>query len=96
MDGQTDGRTDRRTDRAISICLPKFLWGHKKCATRSDATTEKSDQGLFSLPVNSLINSIQLNFLLLTGQCSFLALPLANLFSKKVYCSNKFMLLHVE
>ena len=24
-----DGRTDRRTDSAITICLPKFLWGHK-------------------------------------------------------------------
>ena len=28
-DGQTDGRTDGRTDSAITICLPKFLWGHK-------------------------------------------------------------------
>ena len=25
-----DGRTDGRTDSAITICLPKFLWGHKK------------------------------------------------------------------
>ena len=25
----TDGRTDGRTDSAITICLPKFLWGHK-------------------------------------------------------------------
>ena len=24
-----DGRTDGRTDSAITICLPKFLWGHK-------------------------------------------------------------------
>ena len=23
------GRTDGRTDSAITICLPKFLWGHK-------------------------------------------------------------------
>ena len=29
-DGRTDGRTDWRTDSAITICLPKFLWGHKK------------------------------------------------------------------
>ena len=25
----TDGRTDGRTDSAITICLPKFLWGIK-------------------------------------------------------------------
>ena len=25
----TDTRTDGRTDSAITICLPKFLWGHK-------------------------------------------------------------------
>ena len=25
-----DGGTDGRTDSAITICLPKFLWGHKK------------------------------------------------------------------
>ena len=25
-----DGRTDGRTDSAITICLPKILWGHKK------------------------------------------------------------------
>ena len=25
-----DGRTDGRTDSAITICLPKFLWGYKK------------------------------------------------------------------
>ena len=25
-----DGHTDGRTDSAITICLPKFLWGHKK------------------------------------------------------------------
>ena len=24
-----DGRTDGQTDSAITICLPKFLWGHK-------------------------------------------------------------------
>ena len=24
-----DGHTDRRTDSVITICLPKFLWGHK-------------------------------------------------------------------
>ena len=24
-----DGHTDGRTDSAITICLPKFLWGHK-------------------------------------------------------------------
>ena len=28
-DGRTDGQTERRTDSAITICLPKFLWGHK-------------------------------------------------------------------
>ena len=28
-DGRTDGRTDGLTDSAITICLPKFLWGHK-------------------------------------------------------------------
>ena len=28
----TDTRTDTRTDSAITICLPKFLWGHKKAA----------------------------------------------------------------
>ena len=28
-DGRTHGRTDGRTDSAITICLPKFLWGHK-------------------------------------------------------------------
>ena len=28
--GGTDGQTDGRTDSAITICLPKFLWGHKK------------------------------------------------------------------
>ena len=27
-DGHTEGRTDRRRDSAITICLPKFLWGH--------------------------------------------------------------------
>ena len=30
IDGRIDGRTDRRTDSAITICHPKFLWGHKK------------------------------------------------------------------
>ena len=25
-----DGHTDGRTDSGITICLPKFLWGHKK------------------------------------------------------------------
>ena len=30
MEGLTDGRTDGRTEGAILICLPKFLWGHKK------------------------------------------------------------------
>ena len=29
-DGLTDGLTDGRPDSAITICLPKFLWGHKK------------------------------------------------------------------
>ena len=29
-DTKRDGRTDTRTDCAITICLPKFLWGHKK------------------------------------------------------------------
>ena len=29
-DGHTDGQTDGWTDSAITICLPKFLWGHKK------------------------------------------------------------------
>ena len=29
-DTKRDGRTDGRTDSAITICLPKFLWGHKK------------------------------------------------------------------
>ena len=29
-DGHTDGLTDGQTDSAITICLPKFLWGHKK------------------------------------------------------------------
>ena len=28
-DGRTDGQTDGRTDGAITICLPKFIWGHK-------------------------------------------------------------------
>ena len=28
--GQTDGWTDGLTDSAITICLPKFFWGHKK------------------------------------------------------------------
>ena len=28
-DGQMDGLTDVRTDSAITVCLPKFLWGHK-------------------------------------------------------------------
>ena len=30
--GRTHGRTDGRTDSATTICLPKFLWGHKKYA----------------------------------------------------------------
>ena len=29
-DGRTHGWTDRRTDSAMTICLPKFLRGHKK------------------------------------------------------------------
>ena len=29
-DTKRDGHTDGRTDSAITICLPKFLWGHKK------------------------------------------------------------------
>ena len=29
QDGRTDGRTEGRTDSVITICLPKFLWGHK-------------------------------------------------------------------
>ena len=29
-DGRTHGRTDGRTDSAITIYLPKFLWGNKK------------------------------------------------------------------
>ena len=28
--GRTDGLTDGWTDSAITICLPKFHWGHKK------------------------------------------------------------------
>ena len=28
-----DGLTDGRTDSAITICLPKFLWGHKNAAS---------------------------------------------------------------
>ena len=28
--GRTHGWTDGRTDSAITICLPKFLWGHNK------------------------------------------------------------------
>ena len=27
--GRTDGQMDGGTDSAITICLPKFLWGHK-------------------------------------------------------------------
>ena len=30
-----DGRTDGLTDSAITICLPKFLWGHKKTDNRA-------------------------------------------------------------
>ena len=37
-DGRTDGRTDRRTDSAITICLPKFLWGHKKSSENDQST----------------------------------------------------------
>ena len=29
-DGRMDGLTDGLTDSAITICLPYFLWGHKK------------------------------------------------------------------
>ena len=29
-----DGHTDGRTDSAITICLPKFLWGHKNKGAR--------------------------------------------------------------
>ena len=32
-DRRTDGRTDGQTDSAITICLPKFLWGHKNKVT---------------------------------------------------------------
>ena len=32
-DGRTDGRTDGLTDSAITICLPKFLWGHNNIVT---------------------------------------------------------------
>ena len=32
-----DGRTDGRTDSAITICLPKFLWGHKKIFRQKNA-----------------------------------------------------------
>ena len=38
-DGHTDGRTDGRTDSAITICLPKFLWGHKKCSEHDYSKT---------------------------------------------------------
>ena len=31
--GRTDGLTDGRTDSAITICLPKFLWGVQKNLT---------------------------------------------------------------
>ena len=40
------GRTHGRTDSAITICLPKFLWGHKKIKTyiyiisKSDLSTQ--------------------------------------------------------
>ena len=30
--GWTDGLTDGQTDCVITICLPKFLWGHKNRA----------------------------------------------------------------
>ena len=29
---RTGNGTEGRTDSAITICLPKFLWGHKKSA----------------------------------------------------------------
>ena len=32
--GRTHGQTDGRTDSAITICLPKFLWGHKNSSPR--------------------------------------------------------------
>ena len=31
--GRTHGGTDGQTDSAITICLPKFLWGHKNLST---------------------------------------------------------------
>ena len=42
-----DGRTDGRTDSAITICLPKFLWGHKNNSLYT--TTVKSPRALTPL-----------------------------------------------
>ena len=41
-DGRTDGLTDGRTDSAITICLPKFLWGHKNMPSVWCTLIEKS------------------------------------------------------
>ena len=35
-----DGRTDGPTDSAITICLPKFLWGHKNLEMRPEVNVK--------------------------------------------------------
>ena len=36
-DGLTDTQTDGGMDSATTICLPKFLWGHKTVLLKSRA-----------------------------------------------------------
>ena len=50
MDGLTDGRVDRRMeggmDSAITIRLPKFLWGHKNSFVKKNELMIAANQNI--------------------------------------------------
>ena len=61
--GRTDRRTDGWTDSAITICLPKFLWGHKKLVFKYPYNHLQDNNMLSSLqsgfiPGDSTVNQL--------------------------------------
>ena len=62
-----DMKRDRRTDRAITICLPKFLWGHKKSINTSLVGCLLSNGFKESLGLNHQSSASNLSFVCLSG-----------------------------
>ena len=56
-DGWTDWRTDGQTDSAITICLPKFLWGHKKNLRIFKALDQYTVSNQYKLHISNLVLS---------------------------------------